>query len=100
MKQHKTNLCIGGPLDGKRYDAGDRPSFRAPTLPKLSVTAPLEMDAMVTVIEVIYQRMHWRCGPDDVVTIWVPSDKSPLDAMMRLIEVYEVGASFWGKERT
>jgi len=46
---------------------------------------------------VIYQRKTFRCGDDDFVTMWAPHDQTPLQTLQRLLEVYEIGASFAGK---
>jgi len=93
---HHSDLCVGGPHDGKRFHH-DAPTFRAPILPPLSAM-PLDTTAPhTTVSEVIYRRMLWHVNDTDVVTLWAPEGAAMLDVLQRLLEVYEIGASFAGK---
>jgi len=88
MKQHKTNLCIGGPWDGKRFDT-DLFRFRVPLLPKMVavLTTPEEIaDGHLTISET---GMDWRCGPDEMVSVFAPDHMSPCDVMKRLLKHYK-----------
>lgn len=93
--EHRTDLCLGGPLDGQRYDVGDVSTFRVPLRSPMRVAEIEDMrrvSAAVTTEHVLYV-LTWFNTPDGRVSFWTPYGTTPLDAMRQLVEGYRRGAS-------
>lgn len=94
MKTYNTNLCIGGPLDGKRYiEPGDRESFHVPLLKKLELApypSPHDPDQVTHTVEYCtYKRMTFRTSGDQLVTFWAPDTEDYFRVLVRLLNRYE-----------
>lgn len=83
----ETWLCIGGPLAGKRKSFKGR-ELVAPILEEIPREINPNPPDQVEIKRVIYQRMIWNVGDESIVLL-VPSDQSPKETLLLLLEAYE-----------
>lgn len=90
MTEHRTNICIGGPLDGKRYYAGEASHFRVPVRPTLRLAEIEEarhVPSPVLTEEARYV-LTWFNTPEGRVSFWTIDGTTPLEAMQLLVDGY------------
>lgn len=92
MTEKHSDLCVGGPLDGKRFTAARGSGFRVPVC-KEPMPDPASIDylpnATVTVVDQRYRSEAFHTPQGDV-TFWVPEGQTPLQTITRLLKVYEI----------
>ncbi len=90
MTEKHSDLCVGGPLDGKRFAAARGSGFRVPIREPLPdpVSIDYRPNATVKVVDERYRSESFNT-PQGSVTFWVPSDQTPLETITRLLKVYE-----------
>ncbi len=90
---HKSNLCVGGPLSGRRYGVRSGNGFSTMAIPKLT-TGMLDPPGAKapsdeTEVEACRYREETFRTPDGAVHFWVPDDQTPLQSMTALLETFE-----------
>jgi hypothetical protein len=94
MTTHKSMLCVGGPLGGKRYAV--RPNltgFAVPIQISCAGTTPQDVDYRPNVsppVEISYYHAETFHTPQGDVEFWVPDGQTPLETIMLLLDVYEM----------
>ncbi len=92
MTEHKSMLCIGGPLAGQRFAARSGSGFRVPVKMEISANDPNSEDFQpnkpVRVDDTYYraETFHTQQGG---VSFWIPAGLTHLEAMTLLLESYE-----------
>lgn len=97
VKSYNSDLCIGGPLDGKRYASPDPKGFKVAVAPKLALTAVPQEDLdqlSARITEVWYRRIAWNTSEDQIVTHWAPEIENHFSVLIRLLNRYETRADF------
>jgi len=90
-----TSLCVGGPLDGQRFDSSDPKRFRTqvrtrtPAPPYLEPNKPQDVSLMVESVTYVVETI--RTG-DVNFDFWVPAHQPIEKTVAILLEGYERGA--------
>ncbi len=92
MAEHKSMLCIGGPLDGKRFAAQSGAGFRVPVRLETSMADPNSADYQPNAqvpVEITGYKSEVFHTPQGDVSFWVPTRQTPLETITMLLEAYE-----------
>lgn len=95
MKSYNSDLCIGGPFDGKRYASPYPHGFKVAVAPKLAAVPQEDLDQVAAKItEVWYRRLAWYTSEDQMVTHWAPDIENHFSVLIRLLNRYETRTDF------
>jgi len=88
IEKINTCLCVGGPYDGKRYDADGRPQFSVMVKQPMpiGVTPSTEISAKAEVV--LYTEL-WVNFEEEAIGVYAPDNMSSADVYMRLLENYK-----------
>ena len=94
-----TYLCVGGPLDGKRYHETKHNNFRAfYQKPQFATFDPVmvPLEKFATIESIIYNMEIFKSTDGDIA-IWVPEGQSLFETMKMLLEGYARDAEIQNK---
>lgn len=103
VKSYNSDLCVGGPFDGKRYASPHPEGFKVAVAPKLAITAVPQEDLdqlAMKITEVWYRRIAWHTSEDQIVTHWAPEIENHFSVLIRLLNRYENRADFIARARS
>ncbi len=89
---HKSFLCVGGPLAGRRYAPESKTGFTVPARTYTAADDPAssEFRPNKTIdAELVRYRVEPFHTPQGSVSFWVPERQTPLETITLLLETYE-----------
>lgn len=94
-KNYRSGLCVGGPMDGKKVDAGSATRFEVECVQRskelMHGFEPVEIGPDTVTIKVEY-RLATVAFDGGEIQFWTPAIQPMNDTMAALLSVYEQAA--------